>query len=328
MHYSNAAPHIAQGLQVLRERIDTEQIPPSQLDETLNVATWNIREFGRNPRLEASIYYIAEIINQFDLVALTEVRDNLGDLKRVMDLLGSYWDVVFCDFTGDRGGNSERIAYLFDTRMIVFTGLAAEADPPRTKNRETGEWEARFTWWRPPYMASFSAGSFDFVVITAHMRWGNSLDQRINALGEFAEWVKKRRRARFATDHDFIVMGDFNVPKNGDAAHKALTGNNRVLKMPQELMGLDGTNLSRRNNYDQILHSPTDIDRFSGRAGVVDFLGGDWRALYPNPTHRPRNDKDFTYEMSDHLPLWLQIRTDISDRQLQVLASQAGDHGR
>lgn len=327
MHYSNAAPHIAQGLQVLRRRIDAADIPSSELDESLNVATWNIREFGRKPRLEASIYFIAEIINQFDLVALTEVRDNLGDLKRVMDLLGSYWDVVFCDFTGDRGGNAERIAYLYDTRMIVFTGLAAEADPPRKKNPGTGEYEARFTWWRPPYMASFTAGSFDFVVITAHMRWGNALAERINALRQFAGWIRKRRRAKFATNHDFIVMGDFNVPANGDEAHRALTGNGRVLKMPLQLIGLSGTNLSRRNNYDQILHSPTDIDRFSGRAGVIDFVDGNWRELYPLRTHRPSDDRVFTYEMSDHLPLWLQIKTDISQEQLATLAGQAGGHG-
>ena len=321
MHYSQAAPHIARGLQVLRQRIGAADIPSSELDESLNIATWNIREFGKVPRLEASIYYIAEIANQFDLIALTELRDNLGDLKRVMNLLGSYWDVVFCDYTGDRGGNNERIAYLYDTRMIVFTGLAAEADPPRKKNSETGEYEARFTWWRPPYMASFSAGSFDFVVITAHMRWGDSLDERVNALKEFSAWVKKRRRDRFAVHHDFIVTGDFNVPRNGDRAHKALTGNGRVLMMPEQLIGLRGTNLSGRNHYDQILHSPTSVDRCSGRAGVIDFLADEWQALYPDAGHRPADRRAFTYEMSDHLPLWLQIRTDISDEQLAMLAA-------
>lgn len=328
MHYSGATPDIAKGLQVLRQRIEKAKIPSSELDESLNIATWNIREFGRKRRLKASIYYIAEIINQFDLVALTELRDNLGDLKRVMDLLGSYWDVVFCDYAPDRGGNKERIAYLFDTRMIVFTGLAAEADPPRKKNRQTQEYEARFTWWRPPYMASFSAGSFDFVVITAHMRWGDSLDDRVNALSEFSNWVKKRRKAKFAVDTDFIVMGDFNVPRNGDRAHKALTGDDKVLHMPRALVGAKGTNLSQRNNYDQILHSPSSISRFDGKAGVIDFYDDDWKALYPNASQRPASKTKFTYEVSDHLPLWLQVKTDISDAQLQMLAGHAGKHGR
>lgn len=33
----------------------------------------------------------------------------------------------------DPGGNAERIGYVFDTRAILFTRLAAEADPARTK---------------------------------------------------------------------------------------------------------------------------------------------------------------------------------------------------
>ena len=320
MHYGEPAPHIAQGLIELRKRIDATEIPSSALDESLNVATWNIREFGRKPRLEASIYYIAEILNQFDLVALTELRDNLSDLKRVMDMLGDRWEVIFSDFTGDRGGNSERIAYLFDTRMVEFTGLAAEADPVRKK--VGGEYVPKFTWWRPPYMASFRAGNFGFVVVTAHMRWGNSLDDRINALRAFREWVMKRRRKKTAVDKDFIVMGDFNVPKLDDKAFKALTGNGRSLKIPKELSNVVGTNLSRRNNYDQILHSPTNKDRFSGSGGVLNFYKQDWKALYPNSSHRPKNQKAFTYEMSDHLPLWLQVRTDFMDDRLQLLATR------
>jgi hypothetical protein len=45
--------------------------------------------------------------------------------------LGRDWDVVFSDFIGDSGGNAERIAFIYDTRMVRFTGLAAEADKPR-----------------------------------------------------------------------------------------------------------------------------------------------------------------------------------------------------
>ena len=43
------------------------------------------------------------------------------------------------------------MAYLFDKRAVVFTGLASEADPPRKKDKKTGEYmdreEAeRFLW--------------------------------------------------------------------------------------------------------------------------------------------------------------------------------------
>lgn len=50
-----------------------------------------------------------------------------------MSILGPYWKVVFSDYSADPGGNRERVAYLYDGRSVVFTGLAAEADPPRKK---------------------------------------------------------------------------------------------------------------------------------------------------------------------------------------------------
>jgi endonuclease/exonuclease/phosphatase family metal-dependent hydrolase len=326
MPYGTPPPATAAGLLELRKRIAQAAIPSSRLDESLNVATWNLREFGKKPRLEPSIYYIAEVLNQFDLIALTELRDNLDDLQRVMARLGPNWEVVFSDFTMDAGGNRERIGYLFDTRMVQFTGLAAEADPPRRKSGN--EYLPRFTWWRSPYMASFQAGSFDFVVLTAHMRWGNSTAARTGALAALHDWVVQRASDPHAVDQDFIVMGDFNIPKVGDALFNALTGNGKDLLMPPQLAGLPGSNLKRTARYDQILHRPTRRDRFSGAGGVVDFALGGWQALYPDPAERPKSAQAFTFQMSDHLPLWLQVRTDIVDDYLQKLARRKQSTGK
>ena len=88
-----------------------------------------------------------------------------------MRLLGGYWDIVYCDYIDDHGGNKEHMAYLFDKRAVVFTGLATELDPSRTKTA-TGEYLSKINWWRSPYMLSFSSGSFHFILIMAHVRWG------------------------------------------------------------------------------------------------------------------------------------------------------------
>ncbi len=47
MHHGDVSPEIAAGLLALKKRIDAAKIPPSKLDETINVAVWNIREFGK-----------------------------------------------------------------------------------------------------------------------------------------------------------------------------------------------------------------------------------------------------------------------------------------
>ena len=163
-------PDIAKGLLALNERIEKSDIPSSKLDETLNIATWNIRGFGANKRTAAAIYYIAEIIRQFDLVGIVELRDNLNDLARVLKVLGPTWRALYSDTIRDRGGNWERVGYVYDKRAVTHTGFAAAAQPPRTKKGT--EYVPDYTWWRTPYMASFKAGFFDLVVLTTHIRWG------------------------------------------------------------------------------------------------------------------------------------------------------------
>lgn len=316
MNHGKISKEIAGGLVELRKRIDAAKIPSSKLDETLNIATWNIREFGRRRRKEASIHYIAEILGQFDLVSVVELRDNLEDLGRVLTILGPYWHAVFSDPTTDPAGNDERIGFLYDKRAATFTGLAAEASPPRVKDPKTHEYVSAISWWRSPYIGSFRAGSFDFVVLSAHIRWGDDEKGRIPELRMLADWVDARAREKHTDDKDILVMGDFNIPKRDDALFEAITS--KGLKIPVALRGnLHGSNLARDKRYDQILHYQSYPDTFTNRGGVLDFYGGDHRKLYPSDK---LSVEEFTFELSDHLPLWMQVKTDVEGFKLdQVL---------
>ena len=129
MHHGDVSPEIAAGLLALKKRIAAAKIPPSQLDQTINVAVWNIREFGKKRRTLPAIHYIAEILGQFDLIALVELRDDLTDFGRVCEFLGPSWDLVYSDWMSDPGGNRERTGFLYDRRAVTFNGLAAEVDP-------------------------------------------------------------------------------------------------------------------------------------------------------------------------------------------------------
>jgi endonuclease/exonuclease/phosphatase family metal-dependent hydrolase len=299
----------------VRKRIDKAKIPSSKLDETLNLATWNIRDFGKKPRLKASIHYIAEILGQFDLIAVTEVRRNLTDLAKVLNILGPYWKAVYSDYILDPGGNRERMAYIYDKRAVTFTGLAAEADAPRKKDKKTGEYLPQFSWWRSPYIASFKAGNFDFVLVTAHIRWGNGKKARIQPLKLLAEWIDSRRGDEYGVDKDIIVMGDFNIPKVDDKLFKAITS--KGLRIPKKLRGIKhGSNLKKDKRYDQILHYPVHTKCFTNNAGVLDFYTAGIAKLYPG---LQLTKTKFTYELSDHLPLWVQLNTDIDGEELDQI---------
>jgi endonuclease/exonuclease/phosphatase family metal-dependent hydrolase len=308
MNHGKVNKEIAKGLLVLKERIAEAHIPSSQIDETLNIATWNIRAFGKGRRLESSIHYIAEILGQFDLIGIVELADNLNDLRRVLNILGPTWRAVFSDMIPDAGGNRERLAFIYDNRAVTFNGLAAEANPPRKK--QGVEYLAEKSFWRSPYMASFKSGSFDFVVLSAHIRWSTGENARLNELEMLADWIEAKRQEEYKEDKDLIVMGDFNIPKNSGLLFDAITKNG--LQIPKALAGLKhGSNLEKNKRYDQILHYAQFPENFTNAGGVLDFHLDDNHIaeLYPKGMSKVK----YTYQLSDHLPLWMQINTDIEE---------------
>jgi endonuclease/exonuclease/phosphatase family metal-dependent hydrolase len=208
---------------------------------------------------------------------------------------------------------------------VTFNGLAAEVDAPRTKKTE--EWLADHSFWRAPYMASFRSGNFDFIVIATHIRWGESVAARQAELQLLADWIDVRFKNEFVEDNDLIVMGDFNIPKLGDPLFKALTS--RGLMIPSCLTELrvgdrviGGSNLGTDARYDQILHLPTLKDRFTNEGGALDFFISDARIkeLFPSKDY---TRLQFSYQLSDHFPVWAQIKTDIEEQRLTQIIQNA-----
>lgn len=95
----------------------------------LRLATWNIREFDSGKfgkRLDESFYYIAEILSNFDLIAVQEVREDITALTKVMRILGSGWDYIATDVTEGSGGNRERMVFVYNKSKVWFRNIAGE----------------------------------------------------------------------------------------------------------------------------------------------------------------------------------------------------------
>lgn len=319
MKHGDIPKSLAQTLTVIREQIAKANIPPSALDETLKIATWNIRRFGAKDRSKAAIHCIAEILNQFDLIAITELNNRLGDLSRTMKLLGPYWRVIYNDTIMDRQGNQERIGYLFDSRVVRFTGLAAEADPARQIDPTTGEALPAFTFWRAPFIASFQAGTFDFILVTAHTRWGSKAKDRLAPIKGIAQWIKAMTANPQQRDKDIILMGDFNIPsmKPRSKYYRAITSGG--LRVPPGLEDVKTTTLSKGKRYDQILHYPQSTSNFTGNGGTVDFWdhGRLWKTGFGH-----LSKTRFTHQLSDHLPLWVEINVDTEQEALDQILNR------
>jgi endonuclease/exonuclease/phosphatase family metal-dependent hydrolase len=315
MFHGTVSLEIANGLKELRKRIARKPVPPSQLDKTLNLATWNIRKFGNKRRTQAAIHYIAEIVGQFDIVSVVELHHNLGDLQRVLKILGPYWRVVYSDMIPDKGGNEERLAFVYDERAATFTGFASMVALPGEKVGT--EYTRSIPWWRAPYAASFSAGNFDFVVVTCHIQWGTAAGRQ-NELKKFADWIQIKAAQKYLEDKDILVTGDFNLSSRTMLQTLLSSG----LQVPSALRKAQyGTNLAQNKRYDQILHLCRYPDSFMNEGGTIDFFTGGTEALFPGISKEA-----FTHQLSDHLPLWVQIDTDNDAFQLDQIIKAKKSH--
>lgn len=186
------------GLLKLRQYL-AENIQVRKTDKNLILSSWNIKEFGHlKKRLPESYFYIAEIISKFDLVAIQEIKTGLKDLEILMKLLGKHWCYLINDVTEGRDGNSERFAYLYDTRRVDFSGLAGEI--LLWKELFEDEDEKDFQLKRTPYITGFRAGWKTFSLLNVHLQpdddeTGRAIRKKeVTLLMKALEAKKKRRR--------------------------------------------------------------------------------------------------------------------------------------
>jgi endonuclease/exonuclease/phosphatase family metal-dependent hydrolase len=343
-----AVRRTARCLLALRRQLKKQGVPSRNLTQTLLLATWNLREFGKNAkygaRLPESLQYIAEIISHFDLVAVQEVNQRLDDLKVVMGLLGSWWDYIVTDVTEGRSGNEERIAFIFDSRKVRFDHVAGEVVFPEKKRSRVVQAA------RSPFLCTFKAGWRRFSLCSVHIYYGqgNPNDpRRVKEIATLATLLAERNARRSASPDgepdNIVLLGDFNIfNRAGDKTSKALDDAGFVVpKAIKEMPG--GSNLKGDKFYDQIaFHDPGRRLRATSKAGVFDFQ----KAVFGKGDHRyymsemaktdgkkfhaakdkaAYFDKWRTFQVSDHLPLWVELTIDFSQG---YLATRGGFNGR
>lgn len=119
-------------LHVLRAALSDHLKDPSdqvRIPNTVRIATWNIREFGKKNyggRSFEELYYMAEIISKFDLIALQEIRGDLTEFRKLLRIMGPNWDFIATDVTDGDAGNGERMVFLFNRNVVQFKNIAGE----------------------------------------------------------------------------------------------------------------------------------------------------------------------------------------------------------
>ncbi|GAA4312417.1 endonuclease/exonuclease/phosphatase family protein [Compostibacter hankyongensis] len=349
--YQNINPQSAEGKRTIRNLLLLRKALKARIPEkqegSLLIATWNIREFDTpkyGGRTAEAFYYIAEIISRFDIIAIQEVKEDLSALKTLTAILGSHWKYLFTDVTAGRQGNGERLAFLLDTQKVRFGGLAGEMvlPPFQTKDRSTGQvvYEPVKQLARTPYLCGFKAGWTTFILTTVHILYGSAAandPDRLGEIKEIAQAIAKKATDKYEWSNNLVLLGDFNIYSPEDQTYQAIKAAGFVI--PDALKSLPGSNVPKNKFYDQIAFKvkPRRFDP-TGKAGIFDYyqyvftlndehsyadqMGSAYsitsKGRKKTAAEKTRYYKTYwrTYQMSDHLPMWVEIKTDHADAYL------------
>ncbi|MDX1624039.1 MAG: endonuclease/exonuclease/phosphatase family protein [Gemmatimonadota bacterium] len=331
----------ARNLLALKQKLARE-IPRRTVTDTLLLATWNIREFDSTrygTRTNEAYHYIAEIVSHFDLVAIQEVRDDLRAIDQLRWLLGhDTWDYILTDVTEGRGGNRERMAFLYDSKKVRFGGLAGEVVLP--ERYRGGELDIPRQLARTPFVVGFEVGWFRFMLCTVHIYYGESVavdERRLKEIQELSDFLAERAQHEHAWAKDLILLGDFNIFDPDDVTFEAIR--NAGFLVPAGIQDLP-SNVPQNKHYDQIaFFAPRVQDQLGDiEAGVFNFFDLVFReqdretyipamgdAYETTSKGEPRTDAGKvrhyrrwrTYQMSDHLPMWVKLRIDFGEEYLE-----------
>jgi endonuclease/exonuclease/phosphatase family metal-dependent hydrolase len=334
--YRKYMPATVEDIVRLRRRLDKANVPPRRTDHNILIGTWNIRalsdlypQWDENPdspkRNWHSLAIIAEIIRRFDVVAIQEVGRNTRALRSLVDdFLGANWGVILSDVSTDASGRTERLAYIYDKRRVIPSGLAGEIVlPPIEVEDEQGEktLKPEIQFDRTPYVVGFQAADERFALLTVHIRYGDVEEDRLEEIQKLSRYVADELRARAneegAEEVNLILLGDFNINERTEdnILFKELL--NVGLWVPETIRDVKTTYGTEAKHYDQIAWFLGDLKLLGGKtAGVIDFTGTVYKDLSLG---------DMSHRISDHFPLWVEFLTDRSTEAMaEILGVDTG----
>lgn len=342
--YPNKADWISRRLLALRYDL-SQSIKKDRRPNSLIIGSWNIRAFdGGMPRLDESYHYIAEIISSLDICAVQELRDDLAPLKRLIRLLGPNWDYFVTDVGNHEGANYERMGFIFNKDKVFFRHVIGEIVIP-SNTLSDGSQIAR-----TPFFAAFQADWFRFTLCSSHIIYGDDLGMRAEEITAITKALIKRAKKE---DQVFVFLGDMNIESRDDEVWKALAESG--MEVPhfdatnmkgdkfydQIAYTVEGastrkTRLLRNGVFDwrNAVFGPAQ-ERDPGEPDDPEFVtrptDAEYRSHYEpiNAAMRQAFGKDpysdfssqyasnfMTFEMSDHLPIWVELEIDYSEDYL------------
>lgn len=247
-----------------------EEIEIEDIDENhYIIGAWNIKVFGVS---KASNEYlmpvISDIIDDYDIIFLQEIRDKTGTVENELDLIEGY-DYKISERLG-RSSSKEQYVYMYSERVGIGEDILYE--------------DVNDDFEREPYIMEFIIDDYEFVIIGIHAKPSDCTEE-IKALNEVVEWT----RVEFDNDNIFI-MGDLNFDKPYcDERAKLLPEFNKLIKND-----FDTNVASSEKTYDRIFALQDNPKLFG--VGVDDL------------TEEVGDDRELLEAVSDHFPVFFTLK--------------------
>ena len=273
------------------EKLSGEDNPSADFEKSksLKVASWNIRHLGRTKTPE-DIYEIANILRDFDLVAIQEVvaKDPAGaqavaKIADELNRMGSKWDYQISDPTKSPSVYmSERYAFLWKTAKVNIL------------HRAYLDKELEEICYREPFIGTFKlkGEKTPFYVLNYHAR--KYYDKPEEEIAHFITYPERLDSNRI------LIAGDFNLSETHEVwkpffrkgFKSALQNQRTTLKVK-----------CKQGNY---LSHPIDNVYFTSgiemiTSGSIDIV------TYCENLEKAR-------EISDHLPVYMEFKINENDK--------------
>ncbi|MFO0872120.1 MAG: endonuclease/exonuclease/phosphatase family protein [Pirellulales bacterium] len=260
-------------------RTATSTKPPARTNDTIRVASFNLRQFGEkklaNPR---AADLVVRIFRQFDVIAVQEITARSPELlPEFCDLLnaqGAHFDYVVGPRLG-RSNNKEQYAFIYDRAAVEIDRhqLYTVDDRDDLLHREP-----LVGWFRARGPEPREAFTFSLVNVNVDP---DEVNRELSVLDDVFFAV----RSDGLDEDDIILLGDFKADERhlGDLS-----------RVPQLLAVIAQLPTNTRGNaqLDNILFDQQATTEFTGRGGTYDFLREFNLTL------------EQALEVSDHLPVW------------------------
>lgn len=261
-------------------------VAPEGFSDTLEIATWNIRNF---PLASNTTEKLEVIIPQLDidLYAVQEIEDK-DEFKKLTDKMEKY-DGFLSSHTYSSGEYQKTgIIYKKDIVSILSSELLFSDD--------------NYAFPRPPLLLHLNTASngknFDFYLIIIHLKafsGQENVDRRKAAALKLKNYIDEKINNPNETEKDYIIAGDWNdlideVPED-NAFQVFLDASNSYRFLTDSLLGID-ENASYPSWSELIDHILISGDAF------FEYSGGSIKTLRLDD-----QISDYSSTISDHRPV-------------------------